>query len=121
MKSVTLDTIGGGALAEMFAAELNRVIANIDDPNTDTKTKRQITIAVSFSPNRDRDKVKVDLKVGSKLAGIQTVETDIYVGRHLGKLVAVESDTRQGKLFDQPAAGPVAAVANFPNNNPKQE
>lgn len=101
MQDVTLDTIGGGALAELFAVELARILANITDPNTDAAAKRTMTISVVFKPNRDRDVAEVRLACSSKLAGILTVETQLFMGRSGGKLIAVESDPRQSKLFDQ--------------------
>lgn len=107
MTGVTLDTIGGGALTELFGAELARILENITDPNTDAKAKRTVTITVSFKPNRDRDIADVELKCASKLAGIMTVGTQLFMGKHQGKLIAVESDPRQSDLFDQ--ATPVAA------------
>lgn len=100
MQGVTLDTIGGGALSELFDAELSRILSNITDPNTDTSTKRVMTITVSFKPNRDRDVADVSLKCQSKLAGIMTVDTQLFMGKHQGKLIAVESDPRQSTLFD---------------------
>lgn len=120
MEGVTLESIGGGALSEQFAAELERVLANIADPNTDPKSKRQITIALTFKPGRDRDNAAVEIKCGSKLAGILTVNTQLFMGRQKGKLIAVENDPRQSSLFDQPeAAKPLAAVANL--NDRKQQ
>lgn len=111
MQGVTLETIGGGALTELFAAELARVLANIADPNTDVETKRAITITVAFKPKADREAVDVELKCNSKLAGIVTVSTRVFVGKSQGKLIAVENDPRQSKLFDQAPA--LAAVASF--------
>ncbi|MGE3276755.1 MAG: hypothetical protein AB7O67_16710 [Vicinamibacterales bacterium] len=110
---MTLQTIGGGALAELFAAELARVLENIADPNTDPKTKRTITIAVTFKPGRDRDAASVEIKCGSKLAGILTVNTQLFMGRQAGKLIAVENDPRQTNLFD-PERPPLSAVSQFP-------
>ena len=46
MQRVTLDTIGGGALVELFALEMSRVLENIADPNTETTAKRTITLQV---------------------------------------------------------------------------
>ena len=112
MDTVTLDSIGGGALRELFDAELSRVLANIADPNTDQNTKRVISIQVQFKPNRDRDAADVELKCASKLAGIASVSSVLYMGRHQGKLVAVESDPRQAKLFDDQRS-PLSAVAAF--------
>lgn len=109
---VTLDTIGGGALRELFEAELNRVLANITDPNTDETTKRTIALTVTFKPNSDRDIADVDLACSSKLAGITKVRTRLYVGRQQGKLIAIESDPRQTTLFDPPRPAPIA-VGDF--------
>lgn len=111
MEGVTLDTIGGGALTELFQAELSRILSNITDPNTDTSSKRIMTITVKFKPNRDRDVADVELACSSKLAGIMTVSTQLFVGRHQGKLIAVENDPRQSSLFDQER--PLAAVSSF--------
>lgn len=114
MPGVTLDTIGGGALAELFAVELARILTNIADPNMDAKAKRSMTLTVTFKPSRDRDVADVALTCTSKLAGIQTVAAQVFLGKHKGALIAVESDPRQSTLFDQPAATRPAAVnGNF--------
>lgn len=114
-QQVTLDTIGGGALSELFGEELGRILANIADPNTEAAAKRVITIALKFKPNRDRDVADVEIACSSKLAGIMTVSSRVFMGKHQGKLIAVEHDPRQSTLFDaeRPA---LAAVANFPKD-----
>lgn len=113
MQGVTLDTIGGGALSELFAAELERVLANIADPNTDAEAKREIAIRVSFKSKKDREVADVDIKCSSKLAGIITVSTQLFMGRQNGKLVAVENDPRQSNLFDNQRPQ-LAAVSQMP-------
>jgi hypothetical protein len=110
---VTLETIGGGALAELFARALSEVLANIADPNTDPKSKRAIAMSVSFKPKSDRATADVQLTCVSKLAGVATVDTRLFLGRQKGKLVAVEDDPRQGSFFDQPAAPGPVAVGDF--------
>jgi hypothetical protein len=112
MDSVTLDTIGGGALSELFAAELGRILANIADPNTVAEQKRTITIAVSFKPTPDREVANVELTCSAKLAGIMKVSTRVFIGTQQGRLVAIESDPRQANMFDE-ARPPLAAV-QFP-------
>jgi len=116
-EQVSLETIGGGALSELFDAELSRILANIADPNTDAKATREVTIKIAFKPNAERDVADVTLKCASKLAGIQTVETRLFMGRHAGKLIAVESDPRQSNLFDQER--PQLAVSKFPTDGTK--
>lgn len=111
-QAVKLDNIGGGALSELFEAELARVLANIADPNTDAKAKRTIAIEVMFKPSEDRDVADVQLKCASKLAGIKKVSSVLYMGKRDGRLIAVESDPRQSRLFDDER--PIGAkVASF--------
>ena len=59
-----LDELMDGALTERFNREMDRVLQNVFDPNTDPKAKRQIQIIVEIKPNeaRDRAEFKVDLK-----------------------------------------------------------
>lgn len=61
MEPMTLSTIAGGALEELFGAELTRVLANIQDVNTDPKAKRVITFRLEFAPAEDRE--MTDIKV----------------------------------------------------------
>lgn len=109
VENVTLENIGGGALAELFGLELAKVLTNIADPNTNEKGKRVIAIAVTFKP-KDRETVDVELTCSAKLAPITKVDTRVFMGRQNGKLVAVEQDPKQSNLFDQPKlATPIAA------------
>lgn len=117
MKKVMLETIGGGALRELFGAELERVMANIRDINTDPAQKRVITMTVELKPDAKREGADVKLRCSSKLAGIMTVNTQLFMGMKEGKLVAVESDVRQGALFDKPGdIKPLADVRAFPGS-----
>lgn len=113
LKQVTLDSIAGGALVELFQAELSRVLDNITDINTDPAQKRTITITVEMKASTKRDAVETVVKCNSKLAGIMAVKTQLFVGKQSGKLVAVENDPRQGALLDQPETKPLAAVTNI--------
>lgn len=118
LQTVTLETIAGGAIKELFETELSRVLENIADINTDPAQKRTITINVEFKPGAKRDTADVKLKCGSKLAGIMTVNTALFMGKQNGKLVAVENDPRQGGLFDsEQQPRPLAAVAPFTTNS----
>jgi len=114
-RDMTLGEIGNGALEERFQVELQRVLNNIADPNTDVKAKRVITVQVTFRPGKNRDDAAIDVRCSSKLAGITSVESMVFIGRRDGKVVAVENDIKQSGLFDeqQPEPRPLAAVANF--------
>ena len=112
MQPVTLETLAGGALPELFAEELARVLANLTDPNMSTAASRAITITVTFRPNRDRDAADVSVSCSSKLAGTLGVDTKVFLGKQHGKWIPVEHDPRQSDLFD--ADGPRAVPFEKP-------
>ena len=107
MQPMTLDTLAGGAAAELFTEELARVLANLADPNMSTAA-RTITLTVSFKPNRERDAADLSIVCTSKLAGILPVDTKVFIGKQHGKWIAVEHDPKQVGLFDQEGQGPKA-------------
>jgi hypothetical protein len=111
-EAITLATVGGGALAELFGAELDRILENIGDPNTRATAKRAIKMEVVFKPNKERTASEITLKCVSVLAGIETVDSYLYIGKRGGKYVAVENDPKQSKLFDQERPLPMA-VSQF--------
>lgn len=104
---LTLVTLKGGALVELFDRALEQVLKNINDPNTDAEATRKIKMEVSFKANEDREQCAVILKCTPVLAGIKPVGTIAYLGRIKGEFVAVENDPKQGALFDK-KAGPTA-------------
>ena len=59
-----LDELMDGALTERFNMEMERVLENVFDPNTDPEAKRQIQIIIEITPNETRNvaNFKVDLK-----------------------------------------------------------
>jgi len=63
-----LDELMDGALTERFNMEMDRVLKNVFDPNTDHKTKRQITITVEITPNEKRTAAGITVDVKSKIA-----------------------------------------------------
>jgi len=100
---VTLATLADGAASELFQSELERVLRNIQDPNTDAKQKRTITLTVTFAPDEEREIGAVSVKAAAKLAGLKGAKTHVYFGRHQGQLVATEYNPKQAGLFDEKA------------------
>jgi hypothetical protein len=94
-KMVTLASIGGGAAMELFDVELGKVLANIADVNTEATAKRRITIDITFTPREDRAVADAEVKVASRLVGINSAKTLLYVGKSQGRHFAVESNPRQ--------------------------
>lgn len=101
IKKVTLDSIGKGALGELFDLEMKNVAANIADPNTSATAKRSITITIEFAPDHSRDEAKVLCSVKSKLEPIKGVGSTVFTGKDNGKAALYVQDTKQINMFDQ--------------------
>lgn len=80
MKNVELQKLVGGALQEKFAKSFEKVIENLQDPNTSFKIKRGVTIKLGFTQNEKRDDVHVDIDVIEKLAPQAPISTSFSVG-----------------------------------------
>ena len=92
MNKVELKDLVGGALQEKFAKSFERVIENLQDPNTPYKNKRAVTIKMTFEQNELRDDVKVGIDVSEKLSAQSPMKTNFYIGKDLetGEIVAEE-------------------------------
>jgi hypothetical protein len=108
---VTLTTLADGAAVELFQSELDRVLRNIADPNTDAKMVRKVTLEVTFMPDEEREVGEVKVKASAKLAGVKGARTRVFFGNHKGQLVATEFNPKQAGLFDpKPELRDVAAA-----------
>lgn len=68
-----------GAFQERTDYEMNRLIENIMDPNTDPVAKRKIQITLELKPDADRTNVAVSCSVKSSLAPTYPVATMLYI------------------------------------------
>ena len=76
---------------EQFQFELEKVIENIADPNTDAKKARKITINITLKPNESRNVIAVDFQTKSTLAPANKVETSLFIDKDReGNLVVSE-------------------------------
>lgn len=57
MNKVELETLVGGALQEQFSKSFEKVIENLQNPNTAFKVNREINIKLKFAQNENRDNV----------------------------------------------------------------
>lgn len=102
-ETVTLQNLGGGAAAEQFNHELNRVLENILDPNTRATAPREITLKVKIKPDDDRELADLEIHCASKLAAVKPYPTQIYIGvQRGGEVVATEYNPKQLHLNDTP-------------------
>ncbi len=114
-----LDELMDGALTERFNRELDRVLQNVFDPNTDPKAKRQIQIIIEITPNETRDvaKFKVDLK--TKIAPpIPMTQMCFLYQNDAGEVTAAEV-TREipGQLDMEGREQPMPRVVEFGKSN----
>lgn len=52
LNQMTLANLGGGAAVERFQEELQKVITNILDPNTEAQAKRSVVLKVTIKPEK---------------------------------------------------------------------
>lgn len=98
-----INSIGAGAAAEKFAAELAAVLDNIRDPNTEAEGVRKITVTWTFLPQKDRETVMVAIQAKSAMAATKPSGDVMYLGRAEGQTVATvmhgsPADPRQNEL-----------------------
>lgn len=89
MENIELRELMGGALQEQFAKAFERVIDNLQNPNTPYKAMREITVKLKFTQNEQRDDVKCNVSVTEKLAAHSPMETSFAIGK----------DLRTGEVF----------------------
>lgn len=92
MAKVSLEQVMGGGLQEQFSKAFDRVIENLNDPNTPFKEARKITIELKFTQNENRDDVSCAVSVKEKLAAQAPMNTAFMVGKNLktGEIYAEE-------------------------------
>lgn len=83
MKKTDLKELAGGAVQEQFAKSFDKVMENLQNPNTPYKNVREITIKLKFVQNEGRDDVKCGILVSEKLAPQSPMETAFSVGKDL--------------------------------------
>lgn len=83
MKSnLKLNTLAGGALQEHFERELETVLDNLHDINTDPKKKRKITLTLDLTTNDRRDLIGVDVSAKSTLVPVDATPFNLVTGKN---------------------------------------
>lgn len=105
MNKVELQNLVGGQLQAKFEHAFEKVLENLQDPNTSFKVKRGITIKLDFTQNEKRDDVVVTVGVAEKLAPQEGMKTSFSVGKDLetGEIYAEEYGKQikgQMNIFD---------------------
>ena len=85
-----LEEIGNGALQEVFDYELEKVLANIKDINTESKTARKLTIEITLNPNDKRSIADIKFKVKHTEAPTNGFASTILIGDKIKGKTEVE-------------------------------
>ena len=68
MRHVNLETFAGGELSRQINRDIEAVMRNVVDPNTDVKAKRKITVTIEFKPNEQRNFITTNVNSKPTLA-----------------------------------------------------
>lgn len=68
MRHFNLETFAGGELSRQINRDIEAVMRNVVDPNTDVKAKRKITVTIEFKPNKQRNFITTNVNSKPTLA-----------------------------------------------------
>lgn len=105
MIPLKIETLYGGGAVERLQEEIQRVIANICDPNTPAKKVRKIKLELVVKPNEQRNMAEVIVNTSSTLCPPEPLETSIYIGNdpRTGEVAAVGDHQRRGSQPESPS------------------
>lgn len=88
---INLETFANGALAEKTNMELQKVMDNIYDPNTDATKVRKVTITLTLKADDNREVIATNVDTKCQLAPTKGVSTTMLLGTDTsGKVVGRE-------------------------------
>lgn len=76
---IDLNTFASGALSEKVNIELQKVLENIADPNTDHKKARKVTVTMTLKANERRNLANVLVDAKSTLTPAVGVESELMI------------------------------------------
>ena len=103
MDKLNIANIARGSLLKRADVEIETVLKNILDKNTDWRKARKVTLELSFKPaDETRENVYVDLKAKSTVQPYNPVTTQIFVGTNgEGQVMAEEYIRNKGVIPGQ--------------------
>lgn len=101
MIPLKIETLYGGGAVERLQEEIQRVIANICDPNTPAKKVRKIKLELVVKPNEQRNMAEVIVTTSSVICSPEPLETSIYIGNDPRTGEVAASEITSGENPDQ--------------------
>ena len=87
---IDIATLANGALNEQVAWEMQKVLENIQDPNTDPYKKRKVVICLNFEGDDNRDISVVTFQTKSVLVPARSISTRIAFEKRGNTMIAEE-------------------------------
>ncbi|MER2126319.1 replication terminator protein [Solibacillus sp.] len=81
---INLERFADGALAEKVNIELQKVMENIHDPNTDAVKQRKVVITLTLKPDEKREIIATNVDTKCTLAPAKGVATTMLIGTDVG-------------------------------------
>lgn len=97
-ETLSLTNMKDGAVIEAVDVEIQRVLDNIVDPNSEPDAKRTVTLTITFKPNRERSQVGIVAQARSSLAPDISIAAMALIGVEGGHGVANEVVGRQMEI-----------------------
>ncbi|GAB7387394.1 replication terminator protein [Bacillaceae bacterium] len=91
MSSIDLSSFAGGAVVERFNIELQKILENVADPNTDPKKARKLQLTLTIKADENRDIANVSIQTKTTLVPAKEIETKLIMDRDSrGRIVGQE-------------------------------
>lgn len=103
---VDLNNFANGALLDRVNNDLQKIMENIHDPNTDATKSRKLNITITLSPDKNREVIATDINTKITLASATSVSTTMLVGK----------DSTTGKVVGRELASGAKGQTYFDNN-----
>lgn len=100
-KIINIETFAGGAVGERLNIELQNVLENINDLNTDPKKAREVTLKIKITPAENRQTASIDVSAKTSLAPAKAIPATIILDKdEFGKATAKElKSTVPGQMY----------------------
>jgi hypothetical protein len=93
-KMFDFEQFAGGALVAKINQEVEKVVQNIYDPNTDAKKARKLTVTLTFKPSEGRNLASVEIQAKAALQPAKPTSTTIMIDRDMDTGMVVASELR---------------------------